>query len=73
MFIYEYEKNNAKGEEYDNSVEDTTINYFYALYFLSKCESFMCSGQCNGYSTVLEFNGGRFKREYKFSVGVAQQ
>ena len=73
LFIYEYEKNNAKGEEYDNSVEDTTINYFYALYLLSKCESFMCSGQCNGYSTVLAFNGGRFKREYKFSVGVAQQ
>ena len=68
--IYEYEKKKAKGEEYDITVEDTTINYFYALYMLSKCDSFMCSGQCNGYFVVLAFNEGKFKKEYKFSVGV---
>ncbi|MBQ7265428.1 MAG: hypothetical protein IJS61_04955 [Firmicutes bacterium] len=68
--IYEYEKKKAKGEKYDTTVEDSTINYFYALYILSKCDSFMCSGQCNGYFLVLAFNEGKFKKEYKFSVGV---
>ena len=68
--IYEYEKKNAQGEDYDSSVEDTTINYFYALYMLSKCDGFMCSGQCNGYFMVTAFNGGKFEREYKFSVGL---
>ncbi len=70
--IYEYEKKNTADKDYDASVEDTTINYFYALYLLSKCDSFMCSGQCNGYSVTLAFNGGKFKRQYKFSVGLEQ-
>ncbi|MBQ6554721.1 MAG: hypothetical protein IJL89_05770 [Firmicutes bacterium] len=67
--IYEYEKKKSRGEEYNISVEDTTINYFYALYLLSKCDSFICSGQCNGYFVVLAFNGGKFKKQYKFNVG----
>ena len=67
--IYEYEKKNTQAENYDTAVEDTTINYFYALYLLSRCDSFMCSGQCNGYFVVLAFNDGKFKKQYKFNVG----
>ena len=67
--IYEYEKKNTQTENYDTTVEDTTINYFYALYLLSRCDGFMCSGQCNGYFVVLAFNDGKFKRQYKFNVG----
>ena len=51
-------------------VEDNTVNYFYALYILSKCESFMVSGQCHGWNVVNSFNHGKFKRRYKFQVGV---
>ena len=61
-----------KKEEADNAglVEDNTVNYFYALYLLSKCESFMVSGQCHGWNVVNSFNHGKFKRRYKFQVGV---
>ena len=59
-------------EQADNAglAEDNTVNYFYALYLLSKCESFMVSGQCHGWNVVNSFNHGKFKRRYKFQVGV---
>lgn len=59
-------------EKEDNSglVEDNTVNYFYALYLLSKCQSFMASGQCHGWNVVNSFNNGKFKRRYKFQVGI---
>ena len=59
-------------EQADNAglAEDNTVNYFYALYLLSKCESFMASGQCHGWNVVNSFNHGKFKRRYKFQVGL---
>lgn len=70
--ISDLEKEQATEEEYDAVVEDNTINYFYAVYLLSKCSSFMCSGQCNGYDMVRDFNEGRFERIYKFQVGMTE-
>lgn len=70
QIISELEKESLSPEEYDARVEDKTINYFYALYLLSRCDSFMCSGQCNGWDVVNDFNGGKFQRSYKFSVGT---
>ena len=69
QIISEYEKEN-NGKEYAAKLEDTTINYFYALYILSRCNAFICSGQCNGWDNVLSLNDGKFERSYKFSVGV---
>ena len=68
--ISELEKKEKSGKEYDDSLEDTTVNYFYALYILSKCDSFMCSGQCNGYDMVCAFNDGKFDRLYKFCIAA---
>ena len=68
--ISEYEKEKSSGEEYESSLEDSTVNYFYALYLLSRCNAFICSGQCNGWDVVMNFNEGTFEREYKFSVGI---
>lgn len=68
--ISDLEKKERTGEDYEMALEDTTVNYFYALYMLSKCESFMCSGQCNGWDVVNSFNHGRFARKYKFQVGI---
>ena len=65
------EKKTYAPEEYDERLEDMTINYFYALYLLSRCDSFMCSGQCNGWDVVRDFNGGKFERCYKFQVGLS--
>lgn len=66
------EEKHADKKEYEAAVEDTTVNYFYALYLLSCSDSFMVSGQCNGWDTVKTFNNGRFKRCYKFQVGVEE-
>ncbi|MBR4383611.1 MAG: hypothetical protein IKP64_08640 [Selenomonadaceae bacterium] len=61
-----------KKEQEDNVgiAEDNTVNYFYALYLLSKCQSFMASGQCHGWNVVNSFKQGEFKRRYKFQVGL---
>jgi len=53
-------------------VEDNTVNYFYALYLLAKCQSFMVSGQCHGERVVKSFNHGKFKRFYRFQVGIEE-
>lgn len=56
-----------------NIAEDNTVNYFYALYLLSKCESFMAGGECNGWFVVHSFHHGGFKRSLKFQLGVKQR
>ena len=68
--ISEIEKRERSGQEYREALEDTTVNYFYALYILSRCDSFMVSGQCNGWDTVLSFNHGKFRRTLRFLIGV---
>ncbi|MBR4776058.1 MAG: hypothetical protein IK007_00440 [Lachnospiraceae bacterium] len=68
--IYEFERKINSGKAYADALEDTTVNYFYALFILSKCDAFMCSGQCNGWDVVRSFNKGKFEKEYKFAVGV---
>ncbi|MBO4902070.1 MAG: hypothetical protein J5518_04695 [Lachnospiraceae bacterium] len=67
--ISDYEKEHADGM-YEEKLEDTTINYFYALYMLSRCDSFISSGRCNGSDIVLSFNNGHFSHFYKFAVGL---
>lgn len=62
------EKEESAEIDYDEILEDNTVNYFYALYMLSQCDSFMCSGQCNGWDVVRSFNGGQFQRCHKFQV-----
>lgn len=58
-------------ENYDGTVAENTVNYFYALYVLSCCNSFICSGYCNGYELVKAFNAGRFEKEYLFEIAVS--
>ena len=67
--LSDYEKEHADGM-YEEKLEDTTINYFYALYMLSRCDSFICSGRCNGADIVMSFNNERFSHFYKFAVGI---
>ena len=61
-----------KKEQENNKglIEDNIVNYFYALYILSRCQSFIASGQCHGWNIVNSFNHGKFKRVYKFQVGI---
>ena len=66
--LSELEKKSRQGQAYRDALEDTTVNYFYALYILSKCDAFLCSGQCNGWDTVRSLNHDGFKRERKLFV-----
>ena len=70
MLLSELEK--REQQDNDALVEDNTVNYFYALYLLSKCQSFMASGQCHGWNVVNSFKQGEFKRCLKFQVGVSK-
>lgn len=68
QIISELEKELYEGVEYRDRLEDTTANYFYALYILSRCDGFICSGKCNGYDIVMDLNANRFSRSYLFQV-----
>lgn len=66
--LNDLEKKLYREEEYDSRVMDTTINYFYALYLLSRCEGFIASGQCNGVDIVLSLHGSEFENYYRFNA-----
>ena len=66
--IYEFERESNEGQAYIDALEDTTVNYFYALYILSRCDAFLCSGQCNGWDSVRALRGEKFNRERKLFV-----
>ena len=68
--ISELEKKANAPEHYQDAVEDTTVNYIYAVYTLSRCESLIGSGFNNGYNMALSLNGGKYRRAYQFQVGV---
>ena len=69
--ISELEEKNS-GDDYNAILEDDTVNYFYALYILSKCDSLMVSGHCHGWNVANSFKEGEYKRRYKFMVGVTK-
>ena len=46
------------------------VNYV-ALYMLSQCHGFVCSGYCNGFDLVLHFNQGKFEHVHLFQKGEA--
>ena len=56
-------------EEYEAYIEDLTINYFYAIFLLSRCESFMNSCHCGGSNLATSLNRHRFRRMYCFADG----
>lgn len=68
QIINELEKQLYAEDEYDSRVIENTINYYYALYLLSKCNGFMCSGQNNGWDTVNAMNAGKFEKIYRFNI-----
>ena len=65
-FISELDQKVSDEENSEAALEDTTVNYFYALYLLSECDGFICSGNCNGDNVVRSFNKGKFQNYYKF-------
>ena len=65
--ISELDRKRHPGEDYDVFLEDSTANYFYALYLLSRCESFMYSGQCGGIVMTKSLTENGFKRMWCFA------
>ena len=58
--LNELEHEQSNSETYDALVEDNTVNYMYAIYMLSKCESFITTPVCLGAVMARGFNGGKF-------------
>lgn len=65
--ISELDRARHPGNEYDEFIEDATVNYLYAIYLLSRCEAFMYSCHCGGVSLARQFNDDKFKRLYSFA------
>ena len=68
--LSDLEAEENKGMNAEELLEDNTVNYFYALYILSRCDSFMASGACHGTTVVRAFHHGPFRREFIFRVGL---
>ena len=66
--IAELEKETYDRDKYDEHLVDVTVNYFYAVYLLSRCESFIFSSTCGGERLTRVFNRGRFKKELCISA-----
>ena len=58
--ISEMEKKNRTLEDQEALTEDTTINYFYAIYILTKCDGFLATPFTNGVRCVQTFRQDRF-------------
>ncbi len=56
-------------EDHNAVLEENIVNYFYALYMLSQCKAFICSGYCNGYDLVMNFNSNKFEHVHLFQKG----
>ena len=65
--IKDLEKEKRSGPAYEAALEDITVNYFYALKLLARCNSFIASGSCSGTKMVLGFNDGRFEHQYVYN------
>lgn len=61
-YISDLEKSEHSGQDYEAMVEDTTVNYLYAMYMLSRCESLLANCMCNGVNFATSFNGGKYVR-----------
>ena len=62
QYISELEKQRYSGTTYLDSVEDTTVNYLYAMFMLSRCESLIANCYCSGVKIAESFNDGRYTR-----------
>ncbi len=61
-YISDLEKNLYQGKEYLDSVEDTTVNYYYAIYLLSRCESLISNCMCSAVNIAKSFNHDKYTR-----------
>jgi len=61
-FISDLEKHELSSQDYEAVVENTTVNYLYAMYMLSRCESLLANCMCSGVNFATSFNGGKYVR-----------
>ena len=55
------DRNTLSPEEYEWNLNDTTANYLYAIYILSKCEAYVCAGITSAFDLIVPLNQGRFR------------
>lgn len=69
-YIADLEKLEHSRDTYLASVEDTTVNYLYAMYMLSRCESLVANCKCSGLDLAVSFNEGKYVRKDIVSMMV---
>ena len=62
-YISDLEKLKSTDNNYYNSIEDNLVNYIYAMYMLSRCESLIANCMCNGVNIATSFNDGKYVRK----------
>ncbi len=62
--ISELETMRRTPEEYEAHVEDTTVNYFYGVYLVSRCDTLIHSNNCYGAQLAKSFGKGIIQRSY---------
>lgn len=62
-YLSDLEQLKSTGENYYNSVEDNLVNYIYAMYMLSRCESLIANCMCNGVNLAVAFNEDKYLRK----------
>ncbi|MDO4478685.1 MAG: hypothetical protein Q4B73_06590 [Lachnospiraceae bacterium] len=62
--IYELERQKRSDQAYEDALEDTTVDYFYAIYLLSSCHSLIASGINSGFAMAVSLNEGRYRSVY---------
>ena len=58
------EKSRRTQEEYNEYINDTTVNYFYAIYLVSRCKCVLYSNHCLGSFLMKSFGRGMIKEIY---------
>ena len=71
--ISELERKRRSPEEYDLYVNDTTINYFYGIYMVSRCDTVVYSNHCFGSNMLKSFGEGSIRKMYCLAEEISEK
>ena len=60
--ISEYERKTYSDKDYERHLDDTTANYLYAMWLISRCDAFVYSCRCRGTALAEQLCDNGFKK-----------
>ena len=60
-YLDDLDRNSLSQEDYERNLDDTTANYLYALYILSRCEAYVCAGITSAFDLIVPMNRNCFR------------